>query len=63
MLTNLIPYLGPIIGAVPSAIVALLPAAEGAGASVGLTLAPVTVYLIGQLIDVAFVFRPSSPRS
>ena len=55
-LTNLIPYVGPIIGAVPAALIALLSAEAATTSSISVNLILITsVYLIAQLIDVAFV--------
>lgn len=49
-LTNLIPYIGPIIGAVPAVIISLI------NHSSGLDLVLLTtVYFVAQLIDVVFV--------
>lgn len=49
-ITNLIPYLGPIIGAVPALLVALVNGYAGLG------LIPVlTVYLVAQVIDAAII--------
>lgn len=48
--TNLIPYIGPIVGAVPAIIIALI------NQDTGLTLFLVTlVYAVAQLIDVFFI--------
>jgi putative permease len=49
-LTNLIPYLGPIIGAVPGILVAMV--AQDSIASVALVS---SIYIIAQLIDILFV--------
>lgn len=49
-LTNLIPYIGPIIGAIPAYMIALI------NTDVGLIILLVTsVYTIAQLIDVFFI--------
>jgi putative permease len=55
-LTNLIPYIGPIIGAVPAVLITLI-AEEGAMYhSMGISLVIVTsIYFIAQLIDVLFI--------
>lgn len=53
---NLIPYVGPIIGAVPAVLIALVSAEASAGSTQGVTLFLVSaIYLIAQLIDVVFV--------
>lgn len=49
-LTNLIPYVGPIIGAVPALVIALI----NGETALGITLV-ICVYLIAQLIDAAFI--------
>lgn len=53
---NLIPYVGPIIGAVPAVLIALVSAEASSGSTQGVTLFLVSaIYLIAQLIDVVFV--------
>jgi putative permease len=55
-LTNLIPYIGPIIGAVPAILIALLSPEPAAATSAGLNLILIaSVYFIAQLIDVVFI--------
>lgn len=55
-LTNLIPYIGPIIGAVPAILIALLSPEAAATSSLSLNLILIGgVYLAAQLIDVAFI--------
>lgn len=49
-LTNLIPYVGPLIGAVPAIIIAMI----NGESALGITLV-ICVYLIAQLIDAAFI--------
>ncbi len=49
-LTNLIPYIGPIIGAVPAIVIALINGAAGAD-----LLLVFLVYFIAQLIDAVFI--------
>jgi putative permease len=54
--TNLIPYIGPIIGAVPAVLIALISAEGMIAAGMGLNLVLVTsVYFIAQLIDIVFI--------
>jgi putative permease len=50
LITNLIPYIGPIIGAVPAVVIALINHESG----VNLMLLT-GVYFIAQLIDVIFI--------
>jgi putative permease len=53
---NLIPYVGPLIGAVPAALIALVSHEATTGNTQGVTLFLVSaIYLIAQLIDVVFV--------
>ncbi len=55
-LTNLIPYLGPIVGAVPAVIIALVSEDARIAGSMSLNLVLVTsIYFIAQLIDVVFI--------
>jgi putative permease len=55
-LTNLIPYIGPIVGAVPPVLIALISEEPVVFHTVGLSLIAVTaVYLFAQLIDVVFI--------
>ncbi len=49
-LTNLIPYIGPVIGAIPAILIALIHGISGFG-----FLILIIVYLIGQLIDAFFI--------
>ena len=54
--TNLIPYLGPIIGAVPAVLIAMVSPEASIGTTPGITLMVLTaVYFTAQLIDVVFV--------
>lgn len=50
-ITNIIPYIGPILGIVPGVIVAFLD--FGASPTLG---AVITLYLVANVIDLAFVF-------
>lgn len=53
---NLIPYVGPIIGAVPAVLIALVSVEATSGGTQGVTLFLVSaIYLLAQLIDVVFV--------
>lgn len=53
---NLIPYIGPIIGAVPAILIALVSPEAAVGSTHAITLLLLTgVYFIAQLIDVLFV--------
>lgn len=55
-LTNLIPYVGPIIGAVPAIAIALISPSAKILDSFGLNLLLVSsVYLAAQLIDILFI--------
>jgi putative permease len=55
-ITNLIPYLGPIIGAVPAILIALITEEGMIAHSMSLNLIIVTsVYFIAQLIDIVFI--------
>lgn len=55
-ITNLIPYIGPIIGAVPAVIIALISDQAHVVESMSLNLFLVTsVYLLAQLIDIIFI--------
>jgi len=55
-ITNLIPYLGPVIGAIPALIIAVISDGGMVAHSMSLSLSIVTsVYLLAQLIDVVFV--------
>ncbi len=54
--TNLIPYIGPIIGAVPAVLIALVSQETSVDTSPTVTLLFVTsVYFVAQLIDILFV--------
>lgn len=54
--TNLIPYLGPLIGAVPAVVIALISQDAMMTPSIGLNLFIVTmIYLLAQLIDIALI--------
>lgn len=54
--TNLIPYIGPIIGAVPAVLIAMVsPEASIESTPIVTLLLVSSVYLIAQLIDVVFV--------
>lgn len=54
--TNLIPYIGPIIGAVPALLIALISDDPAIVHSMNLNLVLVTsVYFIAQLIDIVFI--------
>jgi putative permease len=54
--TNLIPYLGPIIGAVPAIIIALVSAEGHVYEPMSVNLFVITsVYFVAQLIDVVFI--------
>lgn len=48
--TNLIPYIGPVVGAIPALVIALTN--QGSGVLLFLVI---SVYLIAQLIDVIFI--------
>jgi putative permease len=55
-LTNLIPYIGPIIGAVPAVLIALISEEGAMYHSMSISLVIVTsIYFIAQLIDVLFI--------
>lgn len=55
-LMNLIPYVGPIFGAVPAVLIALISEDGAVYQTMGLNLIAVTsVYFIAQLIDVLFI--------
>lgn len=55
-LTNLIPYIGPIIGAVPAVLIALVSEDALITSSMSLNLIIVTsIYFLAQLIDVVFI--------
>lgn len=55
-ITNLIPYIGPLIGAVPALAIALISPDVGLGTSMTWSLVVVSsVYFLAQLIDVIFV--------
>ena len=55
-ITNLIPYLGPIIGAVPAFLIALISQDAMMTPSMGLNLFIITaIYFLGQLVDVVFI--------
>ena len=49
-LTNLIPYIGPLIGAVPAILIALVNGYSGLS-----ILAVVLVYVVAQVIDAGFL--------
>lgn len=54
--TNLIPYIGPIIGAVPAVIIALISEQARVVDPLSLNLFIVTsIYLLAQLIDIIFI--------
>lgn len=54
--TNLIPYIGPIIGAVPAVLIAMVSPETTSAAAPALTLLLLTsVYFIAQLVDIVFV--------
>jgi putative permease len=54
--TNLIPYLGPIIGAAPAILIALISEDAMISSSAGVSLAIVTgIYFLAQLIDIVFI--------
>lgn len=54
--TNLIPYVGPIIGAVPAVLIAMVSPEASIGTTPAITLLILTsVYFLAQLIDVLFV--------
>ncbi|MEK7357064.1 MAG: AI-2E family transporter, partial [Bdellovibrionota bacterium] len=54
--TNLIPYLGPLIGAVPAVLIALISEDAMMTSSIGINLFIITaIYLLAQLIDVALI--------
>ncbi|MDX9730168.1 MAG: AI-2E family transporter [Bdellovibrionales bacterium] len=54
--TNLIPYLGPIIGAVPAVLIALVSQEASIDTTPTVTLLLVSsIYLLAQLIDIVFV--------
>jgi putative permease len=54
--TNLIPYIGPIIGAVPAVIIALISEQARVVDPMSLNLFIVTsIYLLAQLIDIIFI--------
>ncbi len=54
--TNLIPYIGPIIGAVPAVIIALISDQARVVDPISLNLFIVTsIYLLAQLIDIIFI--------
>lgn len=55
-ITNLIPYIGPIIGAVPAVLIALISEEGAIYEPMSLNLVIVTsIYFIAQLIDVLFI--------
>lgn len=55
-LTNLIPYIGPIIGAVPPVLIALISEDGAIYSTMSVNLIVVTsIYFIAQLIDVLFI--------
>lgn len=54
--TNLIPYIGPIIGAVPAVLIAMVSPEASVGTTPSVTLLLLTsVYFIAQLVDIVFV--------
>ncbi len=54
--TNLIPYIGPIIGAVPAVLIAMVSPEAVLSATPAITLLLLTsVYFIAQLVDIVFV--------
>lgn len=54
--TNLIPYVGPIIGAIPAVLIAMVSPEAFVGTTPAVTLLLLTsIYFIAQLIDVVFV--------
>ncbi|MES2854565.1 MAG: AI-2E family transporter [Bdellovibrionota bacterium] len=54
--TNLIPYLGPIIGAVPAVLIAIISEEAMIASTMSLNLIIVTsVYFLAQLIDMVFI--------
>lgn len=54
--TNLIPYLGPLIGAVPAILIALISNDALITQSISLNLIIVTsIYFFAQLVDIAFI--------
>lgn len=54
--TNLIPYIGPIIGAIPAILIAMVSPESSIESTQTVTLLLVTsVYFIAQLVDVVFV--------
>jgi putative permease len=55
-LTNLIPYLGPLIGAVPAILIALISEDGMIAATMSLNLIVVTsIYFFAQLVDIVFI--------
>lgn len=55
-LANVIPYVGPIIGAVPALLIAIVSRDAMVASTLGLTLASVSlIFFIAQLIDVVFI--------
>lgn len=55
-ITNLIPYIGPIIGAVPAILIALISKEAMISDTMSLNLVVVTsIYFFAQLIDVVFI--------
>lgn len=55
-LTNLIPYLGPLIGAVPAILIALISEDGMVASTMGLNLVVITsIYFFAQLIDIVFI--------
>jgi putative permease len=55
-ITNLIPYLGPLIGAVPAVLIVLISPDAVMTASTGLNLIILTsIYFFAQLVDILFV--------
>ena len=55
-LTNLIPYLGPLIGAVPAILIALISEDGLIASTMSLNLIIITaIYFFAQLIDIVFI--------
>src|SRR5690606_14323802 len=55
-LTNLIPYIGPIIGAVPPVLIALISDDAMVTTSLNLNLfIVISIYLLAQILDVIFI--------
>lgn len=55
-LTNLIPYLGPLIGAIPAILIALISEDGMIASTMGVNLVVITsIYFFAQLVDIVFI--------